>query len=276
MAHVDPDVLALMALGEAAASPADEQHLPGCQECRSELEQLSRVTAMARAAGPDEAPGESPAGPDGWLTQPPPDLWARVAAEAGVSADSAAGLTAGPAAGPETGPAPQRARPPGRPSQRARPPGRRAPWWRVAAAAAAAALIGAAAAVGIQRLQAAPGPAVVGTSALRPLAQFPQWHGARGTVVLEQGQDGRELRVTLQAPRRPGFFEVWLLARDGVSMIALGELNQSRTGVFGLPPGVDLADYSRVDVSLQPFNGSPVHSEDSVVRGTVPGPASAR
>jgi hypothetical protein len=37
-----------------------------------------------------------------------------------------------------------------------------------------------------------------------------------------------------------------------------------------MPPGVDLANYSRIDVSLQPFNGSPLHSRTSVVRGSLP------
>jgi hypothetical protein len=37
-----------------------------------------------------------------------------------------------------------------------------------------------------------------------------------------------------------------------------------------MPPGVDLANYSRIDVSLQPFNGSTLHSRTSVVRGSLP------
>jgi hypothetical protein len=43
--------------------------------------------------------------------------------------------------------------------------------------------------------------------------------------------------VTLHAPRARGFYEVWLLARDGVSMISLGELNADQTGTFIIPPG---------------------------------------
>ena len=86
--------------------------------------------------------------------------------------------------------------------------------------------------------------------------------------------------VTLHAPRRPGFYEVWLLARDGVSMISLGELNASQTGIFIIPPGTDLRNYSRIDISLQPFNGSTAHSKTSVVRGSLPvaaiGPVSPR
>ena len=76
--------------------------------------------------------------------------------------------------------------------------------------------------------------------------------------------------VTLHAPQRSGFYEVWLLARNGVSMISLGDLNADQTGTFTLPPGVDLRNYSRIDVSLQLFNGSTLHSKTSVVRGSLP------
>ena len=79
--------------------------------------------------------------------------------------------------------------------------------------------------------------------------------------------------VTLHAPRRPGFYEVWLLARDGVSMISLGDLPAGHAGTFTVPPGTDLRDYSRIDVSLQPFNGSTQHSKTSVVRGSLPAAA---
>ena len=83
----------------------------------------------------------------------------------------------------------------------------------------------------------------------------------------------QELVVTLRAPVRPGFYEVWLLARDGVSMISLGDLSADHTGTFAMPPGVDLRDYSRIDISLQPYNGSTQHSKASVVRGSLPAAA---
>jgi len=115
-----------------------------------------------------------------------------------------------------------------------------------------------------------PASQVVATIPLRPLPQFPQWHDSSGTAVMASGPHGRELTVALHAPDRAGFYEVWLLARNGVSMISLGDLGPGHTGRFTMPPGVDLADYSRIDVSLQPFNGSPVHSKTSVVRGSIP------
>ena len=44
-------------------------------------------------------------------------------------------------------------------------------------------------------------------------------------------------------------------------MISLGDLNAGHTGTFVIPPGTDLSNYSRIDISLQPFNGSTQHSK---------------
>ncbi|MFH8273688.1 hypothetical protein [Streptomyces roseolus] len=38
-----------------------------------------------------------------------------------------------------------------------------------------------------------------------------------------------------------------------------------------VPDNIDLNEYSVVDVSLQPYNGKPDHSGDSLVRGTYAG-----
>jgi hypothetical protein len=136
--------------------------------------------------------------------------------------------------------------------------------------AAAGLVIGIGAAVGIGQLNSTPAAPVIAQVGLRPLAEFPQWRGAAGTAVMRSTSAQRVLAVTLRAPQKPGFYEVWLLARDGVSMISLGDLNTSHTGTFTIPAGVDLRNYSRVDISLQPFNGSTLHSKASVVRGTLP------
>src|SRR5271157_3052100 len=110
-----------------------------------------------------------------------------------------------------------------------------------------------------------------------------QWTGRRmrksrvpsatGTAVMRATASQQLMVVTLRAPQRPGFYEVWLLARNGVSMISLGDLNADHTGTFSVPPGTDLRNYSRIDISLQPFNGSTLHSKTSVVRGSLPAAA---
>ena len=272
MAHIDPDLLALLALGENADEEASA-HLATCPDCREEVRQFAEVVTAART-GPDIVR----------LEAPPPGLWARVAAAAGVDAVPVPGNGMASLPGeddgalPGSGPAP--AGPPapdGRPGREASP-GRAAPvrrWRRRPLASAVAALvagliIGAGGALAIHQLAAAPATHVVASIPLRPLPQFPEWRSASGTAVMASGPHGQQLTVSLQAPRKPGFYEVWLLARNGTSMISLGDLGPGHTGRFTMPPGVDLATYSRVDVSLQPFNGSTLHSRTSVVRGSLP------
>ncbi len=269
MPHTDPEILALRALGERAGTAADEEHIAGCADCRAELARLAGVVAIARHDGPAAE-----------LARPPEQVWQRIAAAAGVTGAPAAGR---PAAGASQ-PSPDAALPPAadgvaggqwarpRPARRGGRPGLPR-WLRGRLAAAAAGLvIGAGAAAGVASVVAAPAqaPPAVAQIALRPLPQFPQWQGASGTAVMRAGTATLLLDVTLHAPRRPGFYEVWLLGRDGVSMISLGDLPASHTGSFTIPPGTNLRFYTRIDVSLQSFNGSPVHSKTSVVRGSLP------
>ena len=135
---------------------------------------------------------------------------------------------------------------------------------------AAGLIIGIGGAVAVAQLTSAPATRVVAQIELRSLPQFPQWQGATGTAELQDNGAAQLLAVSVTAPRRSGFYEVWLLGKDGTSMISLGELNAAHAGTFALPAGVDLGFYSRIDVSLQPFNGSTLHSRTSVVRGSLP------
>jgi hypothetical protein len=283
VSHIDPEVLALRALGETAGTYADDAHLPGCAHCQAELDKFAEVVSIARR---DERADQ--------LLKPPAQVWARIAQEVGPEAStgvqSDAGLQPGadlePGPGPAPGPGPETAAPQPEPGwqdrgqagrQRAGRPAssRRVSWWRrPIAVGLAGLLVGFGVAAGIRQLAASPAatPAtpVVATIPLRPLPQFPQWNGVFGTALMERATTGRLLSVKLHAPSKPGFYEVWLLARDGVKMISLGDLNRDHTGLFAMPPGVNLAEYSRIDVSLQPFNGSTLHSADSVVRGSLP------
>ncbi|MFM9877493.1 MAG: anti-sigma factor [Rhodoglobus sp.] len=49
MRHVDPDILALLALGENAGEAADRDHLADCARCRSELENLAHAALVGRS-----------------------------------------------------------------------------------------------------------------------------------------------------------------------------------------------------------------------------------
>jgi hypothetical protein len=266
VSHTDPTILALRALGETVGTAGDDAHAAACARCRDELTRLTGLVALARQGGAGEN-----------LETPPPRVWQRVAA-AGDGTASPLGaprpgsLAAGPAAG-----ARQVMGSAERTGRHARP-GLRAGWrhGRLAAALAGLAaglVVGIAGTAGLVQLNSAPPARVIAQVELRPLPQFPQWRGTSGTAVMQAAGGQPAIAVTLTAPRSAGFYEVWLLARNGVSMISLGDLNASHTGTFIVPAGTDLRNYSRIDVSLQPFNGSTVHSRTSVVRGSLPAAA---
>jgi hypothetical protein len=252
VSHTDPAILALRALGQQAGSAEDDAHTAHCADCQRELDRLSRVVDIARSDGPVV------------IEQPPPAVWARIAAATGVDAVPAAANGHGQVHVDSAVDSQIPARP-GRPVRR----GRR----RLAVAVAGAAaglIIGIGGTVAVVELARPSASAVVADIELRPLPQFPQWQSAAGTAVLRDTPAAQQLAVSVTAPRRAGFLEVWLLGRNGTSMISLGDLDQGDNGTFTLPAGVDLRFYSRIDVSLQPFNGSTQHSSTSVVRGSLP------
>ncbi|MDA8319610.1 MAG: anti-sigma factor [Actinomycetota bacterium] len=271
MSHLDPELLSLIALGEPCGA-AETAHLTACAQCASEVDELRSVVALARVAGPGDR-----------LESPPPGLWLSIAAEAGVRPDPGFRMAADPAAvaaaiaSPDVVASPDTARRPERDRRSAAArragPGRGRGWqrrWRLAAATGLAGLVlGVGGTLAVHELTGPAHPAALVQVALRPLPQFPQWSGASGTATMTADAAGRHLSVTLKAPRKPGFYEVWLLARNGVSMISLGDLGPAHTGEFTIPPGVNLHNYSRIDISLQQFNGSPLHSRTSVVRGAL-------
>ncbi len=278
MSHTDPMIMALRALGESAGTPQDEEHAQTCADCRQELTQLTEIVDLARHMRPAED-----------LQQPPPAVWDRIAAAVGPSVVSPAAdgpappatdalappAVNGPASSAVNGPAPSAvngtARGADTPARRGiRTGGRRGRLVTALAGAAAGLIIGIGGTAGVVQLTKAPVTRVVAQIELSPLPEFPQWRGATGTAVMRATAAQQEMVVTLHAPQLPGFYEVWLLARNGVSMISLGDLNADQTGTFTVPPGVDLRNYSRIDVSLQPFDGSTLHSKTSVVRGSLP------
>lgn len=241
MAHVDPEILAMLAVDGAAGSVHDIEHVASCPSCAAELRSLSDIAAMAASAG---------LGAEFRVESPPGAVWERISAQLGLTEIAKEQV-------------PHQQRPPRlRGIMAIRRP---------MAIAAAALIVGAAAAVTVQDLTARPPlTRTIARITLRPLPEFPQWHAASGTAELEQGTAGKLLKVTIRATAKTGYFEVWLLGRNGSSMISLGDLNSRQTGRFSLPPGVNLGFYSRIDVSLQPFNGSTLHSKSSVVRGSLP------
>jgi hypothetical protein len=271
VSHTDPEILALRALGEMADAAWNDEHTQTCARCRAELTRLTKVVGLARAGGPPEP-----------LEVPPPAVWNQIAAEVATGTAPSQeppvpgrgnprqvnGAARVPSRDPRA--ASGEDRPVSEPPSGPRRAGRRG---RLVTALAAGLIIGIGGTAGVVQLTRAPATRVVAHIELAPLPQFPQWQGTSGMVVMRADAGQQVIAVTLNAPRRPGFYEVWLLARNGVSMISLGDLNAGHTGTFTIPPGTDLRDYSRIDVSLQPFNGSTVHVKTSVVRGSLPSTA---
>lgn len=241
--HVDDDVLTLLALGEDAGTEAERAHVSGCARCAAEVAALADVAALAR-------PREE-------LVPPAPHVWDAVASELGLA--PAPAVPAVPAA-PE---AVQATEEPSSERSNVVPlaPRRQARWRWVAAGAAAGLVMGAAITWGVDRLRA---PDVVATATLEPL---PGWT-ATGSAEVETRSDGsRVLVVDLEGDvGSEGFREVWLLRPDVSGLVSVGTLGGT-SGRFDLPTGLDLDEFSVVDVSEEQFDGDPAHSGDSIVRG---------
>lgn len=249
-AHIDAEILALLALGEDAGDVTTASHLDGCAVCAQHLAELCETVAVGRAtlgAGP--------------LINAPDSVWRGISDELGLR------LTAAPESdGPESdGATDSRVDDIGRGHElrAARRPRRRV-WIPVAAAAAVMVLLVVGGGFWLQSLQR---PTVL---AQVELDAFPAWAGARGDAVLEVDRDGDySVVVSLDAPATSDSFrEVWLINGDATALVSLGVLSES-TGTFAVPAGIDLAEYSQVDISEEPLNGDPTHSGDSIVRGTL-------
>jgi hypothetical protein len=249
--HVDGETLALLALGEPVPDDVSA-HVAGCEKCRGQVDSLRPVVAIGRALQPEDL----------LTTAPPAHVWERIAAETGVggapSAPKATLVRPQPHAGRGPGDGQHEAARP-RPALSAGT--RRVAW--VLAAAVVGAVVGTAATLGWQSLHTG-GPRVVASATLRPL---PTKQGT-GTAEVEDVDNQRELAVRVTAPpTRRAYLEVWLMS-DPKHLISLGTL-QSSAGRFTLPPGLDLSKYKIVDVSVEPYDGNPAHSADSLVRGSL-------
>ena len=268
MPHCDPDVLALVALGELA-SDADHRHLRQCDTCRDEVTSLREVVDAVRV--------DVPAGP---AVAPPPQVWSAIAAATGVSV---APRTVAPGAPDAVVPAPvdlehRRA---SRDRGQGRGAGARTGRRPALALAAAALVIGAAggslvtglivgdrSAPSVQATPPSPRPTVVGTTRLAGLALAP---AASGTASVVSTAAGPRLQVDVAALGKApdGFYEVWLIDRQVKRMVPVGVL-QGRSGQFAIPADLDLATYPVVDISVQ-HPGDTGHSGRSVLRGTIQG-----
>jgi hypothetical protein len=207
----------------------DEEHLRGCAACQLELAELSAVVGTARAVTAQDRP-----------VSPPTAVWDRVVAELRLDDDR-----------------------PVAPVVQLRP--RRRTLLVGVAAALVGLLAGSVATASLVRRP--PQASVVATVRLAPLPS----QTAQGTAVLKQeaGTDVLTVDVRGLNASPAAFYEVWLLSPDTNGLVALGVLGPADQGTFEVPQGLNLSQYSVVDVSREPSDGNPAHSADSIVRGTL-------
>lgn len=90
--------------------------------------------------------------------------------------------------------------------------------------------------------------------------------GGEARLVEANGRLELELDVP-DLPSADGFYEVWIIDSDVDGMFSLGVVDGD--GRYVLPSGVDPADFPVVDVSVEPRDGDPTHSGQSILRGTL-------
>jgi anti-sigma-K factor RskA len=164
------------------------------------------------------------------LDEPPVDLWHRIAAETGTDRTVV-------------------------PLATRRPPRRTVV---LAAAAAAAVVAVAATALAVGRDGE---PEILATATLDRL-------GPAGSGSAELLDDDGQLRLrvdTAGLDAGDGFLELWVIDTEVQRLVSLGPLRAD--GLYDLPDGLDPAAFPIVDVSVEPIDGDPTHSGDSVLRG---------
>jgi hypothetical protein len=257
--HTSDDLLVAAAMGDSIPD-GDREHLADCDTCSRRLAEYARLLDLGAETSAADVP------------QPPSAaVWAGIVSELGLSSPAApigAVVPAEPAS-------------PVEPAGRAEPvaeaqvipmAGRRARWttsWLVAAVAigvvggAALTALGGAVLDDGSAPVAAPSTIVTAEAALSPL---PDKQGT-GRAEIVETPDGDQLVVDVSdLSAGDGFYEVWLIDPKTFEMVGLGALTTDE-GRFAIPDGLDLSQYRVVDVSIEPFDGNPVHSRDSVVRG---------
>jgi anti-sigma-K factor RskA len=106
--------------------------------------------------------------------------------------------------------------------------------------------------------------------ALAHFGSAPAGAGARALVSDRGGQRAVRLAVHgLPANDHGSFYEVWMI-RDATHMVSLGtfRVGPDGRGSVTLPVSVDPTEYPIMDVSLEPDDGNPAHSHNSLLRSS--------
>ncbi len=260
--HTNPEVLALLALGEAAGSPAERAHVRNCTICSEEVSELARIADVGRTSNLSTP-----------LSSPGPQVWERIRSELGfdlpgntmteIGADSPDRLPSATV----TDLALRRAQ-----ELRDDPPRRRGSGRRYVALLAAAALalvVGIGVGITYERQVIKPVNRVIATGTLKALPQFP---GASGTVtVTADGRGNRKLLLKMTTPEPiPGQTEVWLMSgADDTNPTAMGTMTDGQAEIV-IPPGMSLFEKPVVDISEEPVGDTDqTHSGTSILRGAL-------
>lgn len=246
MTHLDEELLAQWALEETDPDPDAADHLATCAECQATLTELRGLTAELHETTE--------------LASPPESVWSGITTELGL--DSPGTPQANEAGTGTESRAAEEAQ-----SSPATKPGRRYGRGMLALAAGVAAIAGIGIGLGVSQVLEDDEPAQQPVAVVR-LDPLP---GKSGGGTADLIQSGNELQVSVEGlDAGSGYFELWLINADGERMVSLGVLDPATGGTFRIPDNATTEGYRIVDVSLEPNDGNPAHSRDSVVRGTLP------
>ena len=137
----------------------------------------------------------------------------------------------------------------------------------VAAGALAALLLGAGVWIGtlVDDDPGGLGSANQSSIALTPLRSG---DAARGELTVAEDDGGRaNLSVSGLAPNGDDFYEAWLLGDRGLVSLGAFRVGAEGDATVELVIPVDPSRYGSFDISLEPDDGDPSHSSDSVLRG---------
>ncbi|MFG1778564.1 anti-sigma factor [Micromonospora sp. NPDC049048] len=263
MSHLDHDRLVFLALGETEADAGESTHLESCTHCRTEMDTLQHVAGLgAGAQGLHDLP------------DPPEHVWQGIVAE--IRAAEALPALPAPRAERPTAERASGDRPSdavgGVVSARSRRRGRWSRWAvtaTTAVAAAAAGVVGTLVVLDATGSTPEPDPqrVVLASAPLKAYGTTPPDANGEARVF----DNGRLHLHLTNLPDVPGYYEVWLINPRNMEMLSVGVLGDATDELLPLPPNVDLATYSVVDVSAEAYDNNTAHSGNSLLRGTLTG-----
>ncbi len=112
-----------------------------------------------------------------------------------------------------------------------------------------------------------PAPAPVATFRMDPLDDRAPSPVSGSIVAADAGQAVDVDLDSLPPPPGGSFYELWLLDLDQGRLVSLGPVGPD--GTFTVPIAVADGTWPTIDVSIEPADGDPAHSGDSVLRGPV-------